>query len=628
MAVVAAVVSVWTHVRIYLPDSPFRQSLVFGAVMGIGSVLTMSTNFEAQPGLYFDLRSVLPSVAGFFGGPIAGLLAAAIGIAYRLAVGGVGATAAVAALAFASAIGIVGSRWVAGRQMRERDIVVLAAATAASLLIGLALLPQAARNVAVPFIVGPGMGVVFSGTRLAGLALLHDVRLRAAMETNMVYRETVDLLPDCLNFKDRQGRFVVVNSATARLMRAKSVQDLIGKTDFDFYPEVVARRFQADEEAVLVAGAPKTIEQKVCFPDGAVAWLSTLKAPTRDDQGRLVGLISLNRDVTEQKRLQNALQLAHEHLEDALANMADGLVLYNRDGVIQYSNPQYRRLFPLTADLRIAGANLTDVIRRSIELGEEALPETDDFEAWLVQRCREILQAGDRTIHLSGDRWIEARTRTVRDGGWLILFTDTTDRKRAQDALTQANERLASLALSDGLTGLTNRRGFDQTLDREFARSARDGNCLGLLLVDVDNFKRYNDGYGHQSGDRCLQLIGAELQSILRRPGDLAARYGGEEFVAILPNTSAAGAVEIAEALRRAVKALGLSHKSSEYGVVTVSVGVAAHVPGRDVKRPEDLLRKADEALYAAKAGGRDRVYLDVTATSNRMASSKLVQAS
>jgi len=615
LAVVGAVTSVWTHARVALPASRAPQSLTFGAVMGGGAILSMMTALEVQPGLSFDLRSALLSVAGFFGGPIAGLVAATIGVAYRLAIGGVGAPLASLSMCCAATIGMLGSRWVAGREIRERDIVVLAAATAANAAAWLTALTQAARAVSMPPVFGPLICLVFVGTLLAGLALLHEARLRETLHANMVYRAIVEMLPDCLNFKNLRGQFEAANIATARLMRANSVQDLIGKSDFDFYPEEIARGFRADEEAVMNDGVAKTIEQTVTFPDGTLTRLSTLKKPVHDSRGELVGLITLNRDVTEKKRLEDQLPTAHGYLEDALINMADGLVLYDRKGIIQFSNMQYRQLFPITGDLRVPGAALADIIRKSIERGEEAAPETADFEGWLAQRCLWVLRAGNRTIQLSNERWIEARTKIVRNGGSLVLLTDITDRKRAENALKQANEQLVRLAWVDALTGLTNRRGFDDAFEREFRRGARDGQSLGLLIIDVDKFKAYNDAYGHQSGDRCLQLIGEQLRSTLRRPADLAARYGGEEFVVLLPNIDTAGSTAVAEALRCAVKSLRLPHRGSEHGVVTISVGVTAHFPGQEINQTEDLLRRADDALYQAKAGGRDRICLDVTAS-------------
>ena len=178
---------------------------------------------------------------------------------------------------------------------------------------------------------------------------------------------------------------------------------------------------------------------------------------------------------------------------------------------------------------------------------------------------------------------------------------DMTEHKRAQMALQQ-------LAARDSLTGLANRRSFDEYLDVEWRRSMRQGDPISLILADIDHFKRYNDHYGHLQGDECLRNVAATLQAGLFRPADLVARYGGEEFVFILPATEAAGALIVAHRLRDAVHALGIDHEGApEIGTVTISIGVATLVAERD-SHPDTLIADADSALYRAKAGGRNRV--------------------
>lgn len=131
-----------------------------------------------------------------------------------------------------------------------------------------------------------------------------------------------------------------------------------------------------------------------------------------------------------------------------------------------------------------------------------------------------------------------------------------------------------------------------------------------MLLCDVDHFKQFNDGYGHQVGDECLRAVARALQAVLRRPADMVARYGGEEFAAILPDTDPGGALRVAEAMRAAVEALRITHRHSgtDLGVVSISAGVATRVPARSQSDSAELVRQADEALYKAKQGGRNRV--------------------
>jgi diguanylate cyclase (GGDEF)-like protein len=173
--------------------------------------------------------------------------------------------------------------------------------------------------------------------------------------------------------------------------------------------------------------------------------------------------------------------------------------------------------------------------------------------------------------------------------------------------LHEANSKLAALSITDSLTGLANRRRFDEVLAAEWARARRMTYPLAILMIDVDFFKKFNDHYGHQAGDECLGSIARELQASARRPGDLVARYGGEEFVILLPDTDLVEAHELAETLCRSIASLALPHRQSPYEKVTVSIGVSAAIHEEDMPA-QDLLRAADQALYRAKEGGRNRV--------------------
>ncbi len=175
--------------------------------------------------------------------------------------------------------------------------------------------------------------------------------------------------------------------------------------------------------------------------------------------------------------------------------------------------------------------------------------------------------------------------------------------------LAESNAKLAALSLTDGLTALTNRRGFDAGLADEWARAHRNGTPVALAMLDVDHFKLYNDEYGHQAGDQCLRAIAGVIAEHARRPGDLAARYGGEEFALLTPSTDGAAATLIANTICERIAALGLVHAGSSYQKVTVSIGIGALVPDA-ANSPELLIRLADDALYRAKREGRSRAVL------------------
>jgi diguanylate cyclase (GGDEF)-like protein len=302
------------------------------------------------------------------------------------------------------------------------------------------------------------------------------------------------------------------------------------------------------------------------------------------------------------------LSESQARLGDALKHMADALVMFDRDGRLVFSNAQYLELFPLTADIRVPGAHIRDIIRTAIERGEDVSVGIADAEAFIERIWASFGQTGERQVSLSGDRWLDARTRPTADGGCLIVFSDITKIKRVESELMALNGQLEEMANTDGLTGLLNRRAFDRLFEQEFSRATRDETELSLLLIDLDNFKAYNDTYGHQEGDECLRTVSRCLRDIMRRSTDVAARYGGEELVAILPATGEKSALAIAESFRKAIADLRIPHTGGTRGVVTVSIGVASSKHHRLARDPKDLLLRADEALYAAKAAGRDRV--------------------
>lgn len=174
--------------------------------------------------------------------------------------------------------------------------------------------------------------------------------------------------------------------------------------------------------------------------------------------------------------------------------------------------------------------------------------------------------------------------------------------------LKYQSDMLRSLAQLDGLTGVANRRKFDEELERTWRRSLREKTELSIIMIDIDYFKRYNDHYGHLQGDTCLQSVAGALATTVNRPYDLLARYGGEEFVCLLPNTDLNGAVVVAERMQAGVQALQLEHSGSEIGhLLTVSMGVSAMMANA-MDRPQVLMEAADKQLYQAKQAGRARI--------------------
>ena len=194
---------------------------------------------------------------------------------------------------------------------------------------------------------------------------------------------------------------------------------------------------------------------------------------------------------------------------------------------------------------------------------------------------------------------IRAMQRIIQMRQSLLVLT------RKLDAANQELKRLTSL---DGLTGIANRRHFEEVLEREWRRAMRQGDELSILMCDIDYFKDYNDTFGHQAGDECLCRVASALTGAMDRGGDLLARYGGEEFIAVLPGTSLSGASTVAAQMRKAINDMNIEHPSSPFKRITASFGIASAVAMPETD-PHSIIGAADKALYKAKHAGRNRIF-------------------
>ena len=263
----------------------------------------------------------------------------------------------------------------------------------------------------------------------------------------------------------------------------------------------------------------------------------------------------------------------------------------------------------------VSGASALDLAVREMPdliLLDVVMPEMDGYEVCERLKADPITEEIP-VIFVTGQEEEEDETRGL-DAGAIDYLTKPVSpailraRVRNHLELKRRGDILKGLSHLDGLTGIANRRRFDEMLEREWRRCRRNAKPLSLLMMDVDFFKRYNDHYGHIAGDDCLKAVAVALCSVVKRPGDLVARYGGEEFVALLPETVAPGALEVAEAINHAINDLDIPHAESEAsGHVTLSIGCATLVPGGN-KVPLELVEAADGRLYTAKEEGRNCV--------------------
>jgi diguanylate cyclase (GGDEF)-like protein len=213
---------------------------------------------------------------------------------------------------------------------------------------------------------------------------------------------------------------------------------------------------------------------------------------------------------------------------------------------------------------------------------------------------------GDRTI---GALWVSDGATIYSDDDLALVeaFAAYLSLALQRASLRERTQRLEQLVAIDPLTGVANRRAFDNTIEREWSRALRAQRPLAVAMLDIDHFKLYNDSYGHREGDVCLQKIAQVCSASIVRASDLFARYGGEEFAVVLGDADPIAGIVVAERVRAAVEALSIPHAEKEGGIVTVSIGVASMTPERSLK-PGELIERADKALYQAKHGGRNRV--------------------
>jgi diguanylate cyclase (GGDEF)-like protein len=283
------------------------------------------------------------------------------------------------------------------------------------------------------------------------------------------------------------------------------------------------------------------------------------------------------------------------------------ITLFRDDGTILARKP------PIFLGVQFPQAALLAGSRRAMEGGSYMTSAAADGNAHLfafrhVRGYPLIIRVGVAENEYLAD-WI-ADTEKKGIGAVVILIivvilAVSLDRQIGQRKLAEI--RLAELALLDGLTGLANRRLFDEVLDREWRQAGRSRTSIALLMIDVDYFKAYNDFYGHHAGDKILIQIAQTIAADLKRPGDLVARYGGEEFVVILPAADVRSALTVAERIREVISGLHVAHAPAESGMLSVSIGLAAFVPSRR-GAATDLIEAADAALYDAKRTGRNRV--------------------
>ncbi|WP_158814195.1 diguanylate cyclase [Methylocapsa sp. S129] len=457
----------------------------------------------------------------------------------------------------------------------------------------------------------------------ADMAAWQAPEFRALGKTLGDMADGIAVAQEKLSASERQLRLLAANATDLILLIGGDGQRLYAspacRTLLGFEPEEMLRisskeAIHPEDVGVLdnrfkwSNGAPTIATYRMRRKDGGYVWVEAVSREIAVEAGQPRQRVVVVRDIDLRVAAERRLKESEMRYRFLAENGADMVFQYDRDLVRQYVSPACRE---------ILGYEPEDLI------GKRAFGTTHPDDAERVAQVFQSVLSGqseravvaNRMRHPNGNWiWIEAQLRTMRDeqtgapSGVIGSMRDISVRKAAEDQLEEANRRLEALAGQDGLTGLANRRTFDDALAREHRRALRDKTRLAMIMIDVDWFKSFNDRYGHPAGDECLKQVSRAIKNTLPRPGDIVARYGGEEFAVLLPNTDESGAMIMADRIRRAVLALAIEHDASPAKVATISAGVGAWAPNALDIGLEVLMQDADRALYRAKNDGRNAI--------------------
>ncbi len=435
------------------------------------------------------------------------------------------------------------------------------------------------------------------GDAVGGFVLTRDVT--AQRETEEALRGSRGYLQDildCLNIpvsvKDAEFRIVMLNREYERLQQVDRLR-FEGKTVFDLYPPEYAAHFHRDDEHVMASGAVLRNEREVPYPDGSIRLFNMVRAPLRDPSGRTYGLIGTGTDITDERQAAAALHEAKERFEQVFQNAAIGKAVLSLDGRFLQVN---RALCALT------GYTEASLLRLTFQ----DITHPDDIHADVAQAQR--MRAGDISSYEMEKRYIRAdgeivwallSASLVRDSEgqpvqYIAQVQDISERRELERGLRERAER-------DALTGLHNRRRFEQDLERQLARCRRYSERAALLLLDLNDFKRLNDENGHRAGDAALKHVAAALGAYVR-DSDIVARWGGDEFVILAPHLHGAEARAFADDIARRVSTMPMLIGD---GLTMVSASIGVAELNGDGVTSEEAFALADASMYASKRARR-----------------------
>lgn len=424
------------------------------------------------------------------------------------------------------------------------------------------------------------------------------------LETYVFFGEVLDTLDVALCVFDAQDRTVLWNDAFLRFFPEHAGHVHAGEPYREnllrFYRGRLADAEQANIERYIAEGIERHRSQTRPFVFSHLGRrLRVASQPTGDGHR-----VRIWQDIAPEQTTPAHGALWADFPIDLLNFIADGAMVLDGEDRIVATNDEFRALYDVPEDRAVIGLTFADVVREAcLKAGQE----DHGAEASVLDNLR--FAGAPFEISLPGGRWRRVIARRSASGVGFFTHSDITVLKRQQAELKRAMDELATIAATDVLTGLANRRRFDQALGEEWAQAIGGGGPIAVMLIDLDHFKAVNDNFGHAAGDECLRRVAAAVQEAITPSADVAARYGGEEFAVLLPNATGEEAMAIARSMRRSLRMVDWRRVDPRLERLTVSIGICA------VRQPSAMatfqaMKLADDMLYRAKNGGRDRIDL------------------